>query len=132
MRGFITKVFDGPFEIFSRTLARIRADFCADPRSRVRARRIVVDAAAAVTFRQLSITANTVAAFMQHPDPTTFGPEAVRPSGRKKKEKKTRAYCKLHRRHLLHVFGNCSYEFPCIRASYRLYISIYRNTVKIK
>jgi len=42
-------------------------------------------AAAAADFRQLSITANTVAAFMQHPGLTILGPDRPRKNARLEK-----------------------------------------------
>jgi len=71
------KYHDDLFEIYLRVffapIFAIGVNACA----RAAIDRAVVDATVAVAFRQLSITANTVAAFMQHPDPTTFGPKAV-------------------------------------------------------
>jgi len=102
-----SKFSRAPSLVFAPIFAPIREIACA------RARR-VVDAAAAVAFRQLSITANTVAAFMQHPDPTTFGPEAVRPSRRKKKEKNLLVNCTV---------ATCC-MFPETHTSFHIFVRI--------
>jgi len=48
-------------------------------------------AAAAADFRQLSITANTVAAFMQHPGLTILGPDRPRKNARLEKSASSRS-----------------------------------------
>jgi len=98
MRATITSVF----KIRVRTCANyFLARYHALRARRDRSRSTTIDRAAAATaataaaaaadFRQLSITANTVAAFMQHPGLTILGPDRPRKNARLEKTASSRS-----------------------------------------
>lgn len=111
------EMHDGPFEI-TRAPSACSRRFFRFARPCARAHATIGRFTANAAFRQLSITANTVAAFMQHPEPR------FRSRGRRgrRKKKLARVY-KLHCRHLLNISGNLS-ECSFVHASYRLFICV--------